>query len=657
MEIALVAVWRLVRRADDPAASPAVVEAITRERDRLRDDVARRNDAMARAETTIQERDKRIAAVEEDRVRERREARETAAQIQTPLTEARAEATGLEEAHEARTRELETIRKTLEERFNGVALAALKTSNDEFRKQAEARFRQERAQADERFQRQRELAAQDLEARRTAVDNLVKPLGENLTKLDRKVAELERARAGAYERVHEAVSQARREIVQLRSETSQLHRALRSTRERGDWGEQQLRRVVEAAGMMEHVEFTEQAVLGTDRRRPDLIVTLPGDKRIVVDAKTPMDAFETEDVHQQQAHFRRHAEALTTRAKELAQRDYTGGVPGAFDFAVMFVPHDAILDAAERAKTGVWDQAWRQHRVLIALLRTIAIGWQQANAKAIADAACTASTSAAWARRCIGRSNPTTAVSVRSNRACWFGRAGSKTSARPAENGSPLSTRSNWTCGPWRRPNSRPATTTGETPDPGGTCSEAVRSAEQLDQCDRQPDDAGRHEPQLPIQPHLQIAEFGPDQTDVGLQFRPDVGDLGLPLDNLGSERSPGFAECLHGAVGVEGERIHGPHCVAGRADSSTAEGSGAVRFESAVGRFPRPRPLIVAHLIIPQAQGLGRELGEGRPPAGRTLEGGMDVGNRVEVRELFDPIPYGNLTSPDGAALSLSNL
>ena len=190
--------------------TPTVVEEITRERDRLRNDAARRNDALARAETTIQERDKRIAAVEEDRVRERREARETAARLQTQLTEARAEAAGLKEAHEARTRELETIRKTLEERFKGAALAALKTSNDEFRKQAEARFRQERAQADERFQRQRELAAQDLEARRTAVDNLDKPLGEHLTKLDRKVGELERARAGAYERVHEAVSQARR---------------------------------------------------------------------------------------------------------------------------------------------------------------------------------------------------------------------------------------------------------------------------------------------------------------------------------------------------------------------------------------------------------------------------------------------------------------
>lgn len=132
--------------------------------------------------------------MEEDRVRERRGARESAAQLQTQLTEARAEAAGIEEAHEARTRELETIRKTLEERFEGAALAALKTSNDEFRKQAEDRFRQERAQADERFQRQRELAAQDLEARRTAVDDLVKPLGENLTRLDRKVAELERAR-------------------------------------------------------------------------------------------------------------------------------------------------------------------------------------------------------------------------------------------------------------------------------------------------------------------------------------------------------------------------------------------------------------------------------------------------------------------------------
>lgn len=387
----LVAVWRLVRRADDTAASDVVVEEITRERDRLRTDLAQRNDALARAETTVQERDKRIAALEEDRVRERQDAREAATRLQAQLTEARADAAGLKEAHEARTQELENIRTALEERFKGAALAALKTSNDEFRKQAEERFRQERA-----------LAAQDLEARRSAVDNLVKPLGENLTKLDRKVGELEQARTGAYERVHEAVSQARREIVQLRSETGRLHRALRSTRERGDWGEQQLRRVVEAAGMVEHVEFTEQPALGPDRRRPDLIVTLPGDKRIVVDAKTPMDAyldaFETEDVHQQQAHFRRHAEALTTRAKELAGRDYTGSVPGAFDFAVMFVPHDAILDAAERAKTGVWDHAWRQHRVLIAtpglliaLLRTIAIGWQQAkvqeNAEAIAAAA------------------------------------------------------------------------------------------------------------------------------------------------------------------------------------------------------------------------------------------------------------------------------
>ena len=121
----LVAVWRLVRRTDDPAASHAIVEEITRERDRLRDDVAQRNDALARAETTIQERDKRIAAAEEDRVRERREARETAARLQTQLTEARAEAAGLEEAHEARTRELETIRTALEERFKGAALAAI----------------------------------------------------------------------------------------------------------------------------------------------------------------------------------------------------------------------------------------------------------------------------------------------------------------------------------------------------------------------------------------------------------------------------------------------------------------------------------------------------------------------------------------------------
>ena len=114
-----------------------------------------------------------------------------------------------------------------------------------------------------------------------------------------------------------------------------------------------------------------------------MVITIPGNKRIVLDAKAPMNAyikaFETEDERQQQPLFRCHAEALSAHAKELASR--ISSVAGSFDFTVMFVPHDAILDAAERAKNGVWDQTWRQHRVLIAtpglliaLLRTIAIG-------------------------------------------------------------------------------------------------------------------------------------------------------------------------------------------------------------------------------------------------------------------------------------------
>ncbi len=257
----VIAVWILFRQVADPAVYAPAVRELTHERDQLRTDVAKQTDALARAETTLQERDKRITALEEERTRERQESHQTAGELRKQLTEARAQVAGLKEAYDARAQGLNHIRTTLEERFRGAALEALKTSNDEVRKQAETRFRQDREQADERFQRQRELAAKDLEARQTAVDNLVKPLGENLNKLDKKVAELEQVRVGAYERVHQAVSQARQEIVQLRSETSQLHRALRSTRERGDWGEQQLRSVVEAAGMLEHVEFVEQVAL------------------------------------------------------------------------------------------------------------------------------------------------------------------------------------------------------------------------------------------------------------------------------------------------------------------------------------------------------------------------------------------------------------
>lgn len=329
----------------------------------------------------------------EERTSQRDEAQKRLAEVSEKLSTTTQELAKVRAEDQTRQEEMKRTQEQLDTHFKGIASQVVQDTSEEFRKQAQ-----------EAFKRQRELSDKDLESRQIAVDNLVKPVGETLEKLQKHVGEIEKDREGAYVQVHEAVKQARQEIIQLRSETNQLHRALRSTRERGDWGEQQLRRVVEAAGMLEHVEFIEQPSVGTGRRRlrPDMVVTIPGDKQIVVDAKAPMDAyldaFETDDPQQQQTHFRRHADALAARAKELSGREYTSSIPGSFDFAVMYVPHDAILDAAERAKVGVWDNAWKQHRVLIAtpglliaLLRTIAIGWQQAkvqeNAEKIAQAA------------------------------------------------------------------------------------------------------------------------------------------------------------------------------------------------------------------------------------------------------------------------------
>jgi len=185
----------------------------------------------------------------------------------------------------------------------------------------------------------------------------------------------------------------------LSSETSQLRRVLHSSQARGRWGEETLRRVVEAAGMSQHCDFTEQAVQGD--AKPDLVVRLPGDRLIIVDAKTPeldfLHALEESDATKRAADLGSHARKLKETIKALADRDYPSQFPNALDFVVLFLPAESLFSAALEGDRDLI--VWAANRrillatpaSLIALLRSVSVSWQQhdqtENARAIAKAA------------------------------------------------------------------------------------------------------------------------------------------------------------------------------------------------------------------------------------------------------------------------------
>jgi len=212
------------------------------------------------------------------------------------------------------------------------------------------------------------------------------PFQEKLVSLDGHVRELEQKREGAYESLNTQIKDLKETHRQLHESTTNLRAALKSPTARGRWGEVQLRRVVEMAGMERHVDFDEQATDGADGR-PDMIAHLPGGGVLPIDAKVPLTAYlsamETEDDDQRRRHLTAHAQALKARVRELSLKAYWDQFEATPGFVVMFVPNESCLGAAFQEVADLFEYA-TEKKVLVcspvnlyALLKAVAFGWQQ----------------------------------------------------------------------------------------------------------------------------------------------------------------------------------------------------------------------------------------------------------------------------------------